>query len=261
MLTFLKGIRMIHLGLLLFLGGAAGAVWRSHRKSTRQVSRSLPVPYRPHIETDGMDSNSSVTFDDVGELKHYQKVSWYAMAFTSSGWLFYPPATLLAAPLLGYNAFNFLKSLGNSQSLQRKSALTIFELIGVSTTLLTGKPLATSMVMLFAFGRRNLLLQAGNISNNMSPAQALRFQDITYWVLREGVEIETLGSQLQDSDIVVFTAGDVITMEGTVVKGEGEVRQFGLTKKMKTIYKSSGDKVYPFTQLQYGHIQIKQKNQ
>ena len=251
---------MIHLGLLLFLGGAASAVWRSHRKSTQNLPVSLPVPFTYKVEDgDECSTNNSTSFDDVGELRHYQKVSWYAMAFTSSGWLFYPPVTMLAAPLLGYNAYNFIRSLGNSSSLQRKSALTIFELIGVGTTLMTGKPMATSMVMLFAFGRRNMLLQAGNISNNLSPAEGLRFQDKTYWVLRDGAEIETFGAQLQESDIIVFSAGDVITVEGIVVEGEGEVRQIGLNKKMKTVCKSIGDRVYPFTQLQRGGLQIKQK--
>lgn len=251
---------MIHLSLLLFLGGAVGAVWRSHRKSIQKLPTSLPAPYTYKVEEDDeYNTNSSTSFDDVGELRHYQKVSWYAMAFTSSGWLFYPPATMLATPLLGYNAYNFVRSLGNSSSLQRKSALTIFELIGIGTTLMTGKPLATSMVMLFAFGRRNMLLQAGNISNNLSPTEALQFQDKSYWVLREGAEIETCGAQLQESDIIVFSANDVITVEGVVVQGKGEVRQIGLNKKMKTVCKSIGDRVYPFTHLQRGSLQIKQK--
>lgn len=252
---------MIHPALLLFLGGAAGAVWRSHRKNTQNLSASLPVPHiHKAEEADEQFAEIPTNFDDVGELKHYQKVSWYAMAFTSSGWLFYPPATVLAAPLLGYNAYNFIRSLGNSNSLQRKSALTLFEIIGVGTTLMTGKPMAASMVMLFAFGRRNMLLQAGNISNNMSPTEALHFQNKTYWILRDGAEIEILGSQLQDTDIVVFVAGDVITIHGIVVQGEGEVRQIGLNKKMKTIHKSTGDRVYPFTQLRSGGLQIKRKN-
>lgn len=249
---------MIQFGLLLLLGGAVSAVWRSHQKSSTGMSETLPTLHSSKVAGPG-SSGSSVEFDDVGELKHYQKISWYAMAFTSSGWLFYPPATMLAAPLLGYNAYNYLRSLQNSNPLQRKSALTIFELIGVSTTLLTGKPMATSMLMLFAFGRRNLLLQAGNISNNMSPTEALRFQNSTHWVLREGVEIEVMGSQLQDSDIVVFAAGDVITIDGVVVQGHGEVRQIGLNKKMKFVSKTVGERVYPYTQLQCGNLQIKQK--
>ena len=248
---------MVHLGLMFFLGGAAGAVLRSYRKKTVNISR--PALPSPKVVEGGDGSSSAANFDDVGELKHYQKVSWYAMAFTSSGWLFYPPATLLAAPLLGYNAYNFIRSLGGSNSLQRKSALTIFEMIGVSATLLTGKPMATSMMMLFAFGRRNMLLQAGNISNNMSPTEVLRFQDKKYWVLRDDAELEVLGSQLQESDIIVLSAGDVITLNGVIVEGEGEVRQIGLNQKMKIVYKSAGDKVYPFTQLHYGSLQIKQK--
>lgn len=250
---------MIQFSLLLFLGGAVGAVWRSYRKSSVVAPNSLAVVHSSGVEVEDYNQGFSENFDDVGELKHYQKVSWYALAFTSSGWLFYPPATLLASPLLGYNAYNFLRSLRNSNDGQRKSALTVFELIGVAATLLTAKPIATSLLMLFAFGRRNMLLQAGNISNNMLPTEALRFHDKTYWVLRDGVEIETLGSQLQDADIVVFQAGDIITIEGVVVEGEGEVRQIGLNKKMKTIGKSVGDRVYPFTQLLLGSLQIKQK--
>lgn len=249
---------MIHLGFLLFLGGAVGAVLRSRRKSAVNVSDSilmLPSPKDAKAE-----SSSFANLDDVGGLKHYQKTSWYAMAFTSSGWLFYPPATLLAAPLLGYNSYIFIRSLSGSSSLQRKSALTIFELIGVSATLLTGKPMATSIMMLFAFGRRNMLLQAGNISNNMSPTEVLRFKDKKYWVLRNGVEVEVVGSQLQESDIIVLSAGDVITLEGLIVEGEGEVRQIGLNQKMKIVSKSVGDKVYPFTLLQYGSLKITQKN-
>lgn len=250
---------MIHFSLLLFLGGAAGAVWRSHQKNSAVVPNSLAVLPGSGVETEDCGSGFSESFDDVGELKHYQKVSWYALVFTSSGWLFYPPAALLASPLLGYNAYNFLRSLRNSNDGQRKSALTVFELIGVGTTLLTSKPMATSLVMLFAFARRNMLLQAGNISNNLLPTDALRFHDKTYWVLRDGVEIETLGSQLKEADIVVFNAGDIITIEGIVVQGEGEVRQIGLNKKMKIIPKSIDDKVYPFTHLQHGCLQIKQK--
>lgn len=246
---------MVHLGFLFFLGGAVGAVWRGHRSKVVNHSVALPVPQSSGL----VEENNSRSFDDVGELRHYQRVSWYALAFTSSGWLFYPPAALLAAPLMGYNAYNFLRTLGQSNASQRKSALTIFELIGISATLSTGKPMAASVVMLFAFIRRNMLLQAGNISNNLSPETALRFQNHHYWVLRDGVEIEVLGSQLQNSDVVVFSSGDVITIEGVVVYGEGEVRQFGLNKKMKMLHKAVGDKVYPFTHLQAGKLQIKQK--
>ena len=248
---------MIHLGLLFFLGGAAGAVWRS--RSKKAVSTSTPLPVVSNFNSSEEESLIySSQFDDVGELRHYQKISWYAMAFTSSGWLFYPPVTMLAAPLLGYNTYNYLRSLKQSHSQQRKSALTVFELLGVGTTLLTGKPVATSAVMLFAFGRRNLLLQAGNISNNMEPAQALNYRNNTYWVLRDEAEVEVLGSELQDTDIVVFNSGDVISLEGVVVRGQGQVRQFDLKKKMKIVSKSLGDRVYPFTQLQDGLLHIKQ---
>lgn len=250
---------MIHLGILCFLGGAAVAVLRS-RKNAKSIPDSLPVLSHSTFEEGKANIHFPSVFDDVGELKHYQKVSWYSMAFTASGSLFYPPITILSSPLLGYSAFNFLRSLRNSSSHQRKSALTIFELIGVGATLYTGSLVMTSAVMLFAFGRRNLLIQAGNIANNLPPSAALRFQDKVHWVFREGVEVEVFGSQLQSSDILVYSAGDVIAIDGIIIDGEADIRQIGLNQKMKTVYKSVGDRVYPFTQLQNGSIKIEQKN-
>ena len=246
---------MIHLGLLFFLGGTTCAALRSRAKNGTGSSVNLPALSQPEAQN---GYSSPPQFDDVGELKHYQKVSLYALAFTSSGWLFYPSVSILAAPLLGYNAYNILRSLSHSHQQRQRSALTVFELIGIGATLLTGKLVTSSVLMLFAFSRRNLLLQAGNISNNMSASEALNYSNNSFWVLREGVEIEVFGSELQDSDIVVFHSGDIISIEGVVIEGEGEVRQSGLNNKMKLVSKFTGDKVYPYTQLQHGCLHIAQ---
>lgn len=246
---------MIHLGLLFFLGGTACAAMRSRVRNDTDSPVNLPA--LNHVEAKNEHSGPP-QFDDVGELKHYQKVSLYALAFTSSGWFFYPSVSILAAPLLGYNAYNILRSLSHSHQQRQRSALTVFELIGIGATLLTGKFMTTSILMLFAFSRRNLLLQAGNISNNMAASEALNYSHNSFWVLREGVEIEVFGSELQDSDIVVFHSGDIISIEGVVIEGEGKVRQSGLNNKMKLVSKLIGDKVYPYTRLQQGCLHIAQ---
>lgn len=248
---------MIHLGLLLLVGGITAAVLREQKNKTniQKNSNYLPAPDE-EIEKTPQAVKQVKIFDDVAELKHYQKVSWYGIALTTSGALFYPPVTLAALPLLGYNAYYFFNTLRHSIPEERKSAIVIFECIGVLGTLLAARPLASSVVMMLAFARRNILLQAGNISNNLNPNQLLSMRNVSVWVMREGVELEVLVSELSEGDIVVFHPGDTLTLEGVVVEGEGEVYQFSLKKKMKKVPKKNGDRVYPFTLLESGYLHV-----
>jgi cation transport ATPase len=249
---------MIHLGLLLLVGGVTAAIVRDKKnKKNLQVNHQyLPTPSGEVVSENASSKREEMVFDDVAELEHYQRVSWYGLALTTSGVLFYPPVSLVSLPLLGYNAYHFFKTLKHSSPEDRKSAIVIFECIGVFGTLLVARPVAASLVMAFAYTKRNFLLQAGNISNNMNPSQLLQMRNVKVWVLRDGVEVESLVSELQEEDTVVFHQGDTLTIEGIVVEGVGEVNQFSLEKKMKTVPKKDGDRVFPFTLLKSGCLHV-----
>ncbi len=248
---------MIHLGLLLLVGGITSAIFREQRNKTNLQNnpKYLPAP-DGDVATQKQRVKVEKVFDDVAELKHYQRVSWYGLALTASGALFYAPISLVSLPLLGYNAYYFFKTLKHTVPEDRKSAFVIFECLGVFGSLLGGRLVMASLVMAFAYTKRNFLLQAGNISNNMNPAQLLQMRNMNVWVLREGVEIEVLISELDEGDTVVFHQGETLTLEGIVVEGSGEVSQFSLKKKMKTIPKKNGDRVFPFTLLESGCLYV-----
>ncbi|CAA6826307.1 MAG: E1-E2 ATPase-associated domain protein [uncultured Thiotrichaceae bacterium] len=251
---------MIQFGLVLPLvaGGIASAAWRQYKnRQIHQEHLSLPSPdgnekSKPKLLSPGSDA----TFDDVGELYHYQRMSWYTLAFAASGSWFYAPAVWISFPLLGYNTYHFINTIRNSDPSDRKSPMTIFEVIGVVGTLLSGRPVATSLLLLFSFGSRKLLLQAGNISNSISSSRAFNPKLARVWVLREGVEVETAISDLQEDDIIVIHAGDTVAVKGKVIEGTGTIQQFSLRKKMKFVPKQTGDKVFPFTQLESGCLHI-----
>lgn len=250
---------MVHLGLFLLAGGVIGAIIREQKNRVRVQKQLNNLPVLA-AETDHCPvPQTTNSFDDVAELKHYQRVSWYGLALTSAGALFHPAATLAAVPVVGYNTFYFLKTLRHSTLEDQRSAFVVFECIGVLGTLLLSRPLIASIVMTLGFTKRNLLLQAGNISNNLNPSQLLNMRNNSVWVLRDGVEIEVLYSDLSETDTVVFHEGDTVILEGVVVEGEGEVNQFSLKKKMKVIPKKSGDRVFPFTYLVSGSLKVKKK--
>jgi cation transport ATPase len=249
---------MVPLMVLLPLaaGGVAAALWRQYKQR-----QHTPLPDAlPYLETNQVaqqDANHhSRVFDDVGELHHYQRVTWYALAFAASGAWFYPPATLVSLPLLSYNAYHFLRTLHQSDASEQKSPISIFQIISITGTLVTGRALAASVLLLFSFTTRKLLLQAGNISHHVGFAQPFNPRKLPVWVLRDGAEIETTIAGLQQTDIVVLHPGDTIALHGEVIQGHGVVHQFSLRKQIKSLPKQTGDKVFPYTQLASGCLYV-----
>lgn len=256
---------MVHLGILLIAGGLAGALFRdyTHGRPERKQS-GLPAP-SPALKTDAasdeqakayLDIGGGRVFDDIGELQHYQKTSWYALAFSASGVWFYPPAALVSAPLLGYNAYNLVKTIRQSDKAERTSPMTIFEVIAIGGTMLTGRPATASILMLLSFGTRKLLLQAGNITNNIGFSKPINPRNSRIWVLRDGVEIESSLRDLLPTDVIILHRGDTVIVEGRVLEGEAVMRQFSLRKQMKLVPKRAGDRVFPFTQIEEGCLHI-----
>lgn len=252
---------MIQIPILfsLAIGGIAGAVWREYKQvKTHQGQLALPVPASNKKSRFKFFSKAHAParpFDDVAELTHYQRVSWYSLAFSASGNWFYPAVALVSIPLLFYNAYYFFKTLRQSPAVDQKSALTVFETIGVVATLLTGRVVTTSILMLFSFGMRKLQLQGGNMAN-IDLARTFNPQLAKVWVLRDESEIEVLVDELQKNDTIVLHAGDTVITEGVVVRGNGTIRQYSLQKRMKSIPKQLGDKVFPFTYLESGCLYI-----
>ncbi len=254
---------MIQLGILLPLaiGGVASAVWREY-KQKKQLQATLALPTINNEQSNGVDSTvhpvSQIPhklFDDVGELNHYQRTAWYTLVFSASASWFYPPIILLSVPLLGYNSYHFLRTINESAPADQKSPLTVFEVIGVASSLAIGRPILASVLLLFSFGSRKFLLHAGNLGN-MGASRAFNPQLTKLWVLREGVEIEITIAELTESDTIVLQNGDIVMVKAKILEGEGVIRQYSLRKKMKSIPKQKGDKVFPFTQLESGSLLV-----
>ncbi len=249
---------MLHVGIMLVVGGAAGAWWRERRlRRLARPQQSLQAPdHLPPEQEKSLPEPVDKVFDDVGELHHYQRVSWYSLAFSASGAWFYPPAALVSVPLLGYNAYHFGKIVYRSRRSEQRSPMTVFEVIAIAGTLATGRPAMASTLMLFSFGTRKLLLQAGNIAHNVDFTRPINPRLAKVWILREGAELETTVAQVRSGDTLVLHPGDTVLLEGRVMEGEGAVRQFSLNKQMKVIPKQEGDRVFPFTQLESGCLHI-----
>jgi len=158
--------------------------------------------------------------------------------------------------LLSYSTFYFLNTLRRSNAKQKKSAYTLFELASVAGTLITGRYLLLASLLSLSFSTRKWALQAGNISS-IGMGKAFDPNLRKAWILRDEAEIEINLMDLQSTDIAVLHAGDIIRMNGVVVKGEGMVKQFALTGGLQVIPKQEGDPVFSYTELAAGDLFVR----
>lgn len=254
---------MIQIALFapLVVSGIVSAFWRENRLKQKRgvvLSPDLSSPVLPSYDQSNNGVRKEVVIiDDAAEIMHTQRVSLIALALSGSGSLVFPPFTLASIPLLSYSTFYFLKTIKRSNAKKRKSAMTIFELASVVGTLLTGRYLLLSSLLAFSFSTRKWGLQAGNISTiGLGKAFNPNFSKI--WVLRDGnAEIEINESELQSDDVAVLHTGDIIRMNGEVVKGEGIVKQFSLAGFVQAIPKEEGDPVFSYTEVAAGDLFVK----
>lgn len=253
---------MIQMALFLplVIGGVASALWREQNQKKRAsvvLSPYFPQPILPSDQESSSKFSKEVTIiDDTAEVLHGQRVSLMALALSGSGALVFSPFTLASIPLLSYSTYYFLNTIHRSNAKRKKSALTVFELVSVAGTILTGRYLLLSSLLAFSFSIRKWALQAGNITSiGMGKAFDPGFQKI--WVLRNESEVEIDRSELQHDDIAVLHTGDIIRVNGEVVKGEGMVEQFALTGFSQIVPKQKGDPVFTYTVVAAGDLFVK----
>ena len=251
---------MIQFGILvpLLIGGMAGAAIRHYkqRQDYAEAIDQLAITDQTKKTKKQLAQAAARVFDDVGELHHYQSTAWYTLALATAGSWFFPPLALLSLPLLGYNGYHYYRTLQHSDPAERKTPIALFEGLGIAACLLTGRTAAAAVLFLFSFGTRKLLLQAGNISNNIGLKNAMNTQTSNIWVLRDETEIEISRAELMPNDIIILHVGDTVTIPGQVIKGCASIKQFSLHKHMKRVPKHIGDQVYPFTKIHSGHLHI-----
>lgn len=84
------------------------------------------------------------------------------------------------------------------------------------------------------------------------------FKDIpnTAWILVDGVETEVAIAQIETGDLVVVQAGQVIPIDGEILRGYATVDQQMLTGEAQPAEKAPGDRVFAATSILAGKIVV-----
>lgn len=150
-----------------------------------------------------------------------------------SAYLYGLVITLLMTYYSGHSNFEMIHSL--MHSLYFESSATILTLVTLGKFLETKSKLKTS--------------------NSLE--KLIKLSPKTACVLKNGKEVQILSKDIQVGDIVVVKTGDILTVDGQVVWGEGIVNQSSITGESMPVSKKQGDNVVSASVCENGLLHIR----
>ena len=246
---FLLGVEFVfvsYVGTRLYEGIQGKKREKTAGKSL--LLEGLVVENRPLIpEVDGREKNL-----------HYTKISVLTMALARLSYL-YP--VFLPAMVLGFTYVSIPYLRDAEESLLEKKKIDGHVLYAIADMMTFGiRSLTTAAFGVALFHAAKFVISNAEKNSKQSVINIFAKQPNTVWLLIDDIEVETPLDKIVCGDIVVVNAGDVIPVDGLVIKGMAAIDQHTLTGESQPAEKIAGDTVFAATQLMSGRIHIEVKN-
>ncbi len=203
-------------------------------------------------------SASSSAFSSERKLNKNIKGSIGLMGLSLIGTWFYAPLLPIAGVATLYIFTPVFKKL--FQNLKKGQITTeLIEVISVISLLASGFFFLAIFITFTSLLCQKLLTRTEQHSHKQLINSFSQKQQ-SVWVVKEGSEVEIPFEALKKQDIVVVNAGEIIPVDGMIIKGLASVDQHSLTGESKPIEKEVGGKVFASTLVLGGRILIKVEN-
>ena len=160
----------------------------------------------------------------------------------------YPLVALIALPIYA-RAYRCIRN-------EHRLNCDFLDACAITVGLMTGDVINASLM--------SMLVHMGDYIRDLTAArsrrtihQLLDFQENDAWVLCDGVEVQTKVRDIQEGDVVVLNTGDLIPVDGQLIKGELIVDQQVLTGESMPVHKEVGDDAFASTVIIDGSAQLK----
>lgn len=163
--------------------------------------------------------------------------------------------SLFALPLLLYLFWPILRAGYQEITVERKVGFFTINAILFPLLLITGYIFTASIYIFLHYLAEKLMSATRRKSEE---ALTNIFKDIpnTAWILVDGVETEVAIAQIETGDLVVVQAGQVIPIDGEILRGYATVDQQMLTGEAQPAEKAPGDRVFAATSILAGKIVV-----
>ena len=189
------------------------------------------------------------------DLNRNVRISLVSTGLAGIGTLLYAPLGLLSLPGMLYISKIVFNSAYHSLVERRKANVDLLILISNGVLLFSGSLFwCSTIILLYAVNHK--LLHTIQTNTKSSLVDVFRQQPQVAWVIQDGVECEVSISELTSDSIILVGAGEVIPVDGRVVKGLASVDQQALTGESQPAERAPGDQVFAATLVLSGKIHV-----
>ncbi len=188
------------------------------------------------------------------EANHYFKISALGAGLAFIGEFIYAPLIIPAVAIVIYSCVpvfhNAYKSIKNN-----KLKASVIDSIAVVGALSTRYYFASALAGFVYFSAQRLLLETEDQSKQQL-SNIFGEQPRFVWVVKNGIEIETPFVELKIGDLIAIHAGELIPVDGKIIRGNASIDQHIMTGEAQPIEKKAGDSVLAGTFTIAGEILI-----
>ncbi len=167
----------------------------------------------------------------------------------------YPVLALPGMALAVYACLPIYKRTYTSVIKERKLKNDLLNGLVVTGTLGTGHFLVTA-IFTFVSNLGTVVVQKSKGYSEEMLKGVFDQKVSTVWLLRDGSEIETAIEEVKIKDVLIVHTGELIPLDGIILKGAVTVDQHALTGESIPVEKAEGDKVLASTVVIAGYAQI-----
>jgi Cu2+-exporting ATPase len=177
-----------------------------------------------------------------------------ALLINTAGTILYPPLMWISLPYLAYHAIIFIRK-AYAEVKQGKVGIMTLVAITITGMLLLKRFWIQSFFNLLFLINEKVLSKTRDASRRQLVNILGNIPDMV-WMECDGVEIEMPVEKLQPNDRIIVHTGEMIPVDGVIVRGFASIDQHKLTGEAKPIEKAAEDPVYAGTIVLSGTITV-----
>jgi heavy metal translocating P-type ATPase len=164
--------------------------------------------------------------------------------------------TSLALPLLSYNAFPILKRAFKVVREEHRLNVDFLDSLAITISTLQGN-LFTSAFMTWLINLGDFIRDLTAARSKRAIEDLLDYQAQLAWVVRGRRKFEIPVARIVVGDTVVVYTGEMIPVDGEVIKGRASVEQKTITGESLPVDRQVGSKVYAATVVREGKLYLR----
>ncbi|MCV6637547.1 HAD family hydrolase [Candidatus Albibeggiatoa sp. nov. NOAA] len=241
---------LISVGILTgtYVGYRVYEFVQSRKTKTRPINETVAIKQESKKDLKSLDLSQK-------EADRFYNLSLFSMGLSIAG-TFLPVATIVNIGVISYLNIPVFKRteklLFQHGKLGNDALLGLFTVAGVALN----QFFAVALTFWFYYFGSRVIANINDYSKNTF-TRTFNYIPPTIWVMRQGLEIEIPTVYVTQGDVVIINRGDVIAVDGYVVKGEAVVDQHAITGREQPLVRQIGQQVVAGTRVLQGTIHVR----